>query len=238
MSILGIMSTYNEMNYLPLKIQWCKNNNIDLYVCDNLSTDDTWELLQKENIPSHQYDTQGMFSEALMQKEIYNTLVKLNPEWVLYMGCDLFFDIPEDYAEYDFVYFNYFSFKNTGETFEKFNPFSTYHYAMNHTPLRFLFKWNKDIVFFADDIIIKEGIPLDRKNIMINYGDTKPKHEREETRQRKIKSWQNGENSGWGYHYTIGNELDWIWDKNKLIDVSLTPYWPVIQKIEKDCGLT
>ena len=63
------MSTYNEIDYLPLKINWCRANGIQLYVCDNMSTDGTWEMLQREVIDSHQYDTNGMFSEVLMQKD-------------------------------------------------------------------------------------------------------------------------------------------------------------------------
>ena len=235
--ITAIMSIYNEINYLPLKIQWCKNNNIDLYVCDNMSNDGSWELLQKENIPSHQYNTQEMFSEVLIQNEIRSTLNKLNPEWVLYMGCDLFFDIPNNYNDFDFVWFNYFSFKNTGEILKTFNPFKTYKYSMCHSPLRFLFRWNKDIIFFADDIVIKEGEGLNAGNIMINYGDTKSKGEREETRLRKTKAWENGENSGWGYHYKVGAELDWIWDKDKLINMEKTEHWQIIQQIGKQCGL-
>jgi len=239
MSITAIMSVYNEMDYLPLKIQWCRSNNIDLYVCDNVSNDGSWEYLKKENIPSHQYDTQGMFSETLMQIEIYNTLVKLNPEWVLYMGCDLFFDIPKEYNEYDYVLFDFYSLKNTGENVGTiFAPFSTYKYASHHGKLKFLFKWNKNVIFNADDIITPslEG-GIDKGNIMLNYGDTKSKEHREETKLRRMKAWEKGENHIWGFHYIDGSERKWQWDRQQLIDLSSTHHWNTIKRIENDSYL-
>lgn len=235
--ITAIMSTYNEIDYLPLKIQWCRSNGMNLYVCDNMSTDGTWEMLKKCKIPSHQYDTNEMFSESLMQKEIKLTLARLDPQWVLYMGCDLFFDIPPDYDNYDFIRFAYYSVKNTGEKpVMPFNPFYTYHYGGAWNKLNFLFRWSKDVVFRADEITIP-GICLDDNNLCLNYGDTKPKEQREETKRRKEKAWANGESKGWGTHYKTGSRDGWIWDKEKLTDLQQTLYWPVIQKIASDCGL-
>jgi len=225
------------MNFLPLKIKWCKSNNIDLYVCDNMSTDGTWELLQKENIPSHQFSTDDMFSETLIQNEIKNVLVKLNPEWVLYMGCDMFFDIPKDYNEYDYVSFYYYSFKHTGEERKvSFNPFNTYHYACASGWINFLFRWSENVKFNADELIIP-GKGMHNKTLALNYGDVKPIEEREETKKRKQKAWDNGDIVAWGSHYLTGSSIGWMWDKSTLVDMSLTPHWETIQRMARESGL-
>ena len=238
MSILAIMSIYNEKNFLPLKIQWCRNNNIDLYVCDNISDDGSWELLQKEEIASHQYDTDGMFSETLMQKEIKETLQKLSPEWVLYMGCDMFFDIPKNYNEYDYISFFYYAPKNTGETPSvPFNPFMTYKYAVPCGGINFLFKWSEEVIFNADEIKIP-GTGLHNRTLALNYGDTKSKDEREHVKERKEKAWKNGDPVAWGQHYRHGSSIDWTWEKERLVNLEQTSHWNTIQRIAKECGLT
>lgn len=231
------MSIYNEINFLPLKIQWCRSNNIQLYVCDNMSTDGSWELLQKEKIPSHQYDTEGIFSEVKMQNEIIKTLNILSPDWVLYMGCDMFFDIPKDYNEYDYVTFFYFCPRNTGEERTlPFNPFYTFQYASGGGPIKFLFKWSDKVVFKADEIIIPgEGHPTHM--FALNYGDTKPKEEREETKARRQKAWNKGEPIAWGSHYIDGSRINWTWDKAILMDMKKSSHWNTIERIAKECGL-
>ena len=234
MSITAIMSTYNEMNFLPLKIQWCRSNDIDLYVCDNMSNDGTWELLQKENISSHQYDTQESFSETLMQKEIKETLNRLEPEWVLYMGCDMFFDIPENYNEYDYISFYYYSFKYAGEPRNTpFNPFLTHPYAVACGGINFLFRWSKNVQFKADELIIP-GRGMHDNTFAANYGDIKPIEEREETKRRKQKAWNAGDPVAWGSHYLTGSSINWLWNKNQLTDMRLTSYWETIQRFARD----
>jgi glycosyltransferase involved in cell wall biosynthesis len=236
--ITAIMSTYNEINFLPLKINWCRKNNLSLYVCDNISNDGTWELLQKENIPSHQYDSNEMFSETLMQKEIKTTLKQLSPEWVLYMGCDMFFDIPENYKDYDYISFYYYAPKNTGEELSiPFNPFITYHYAVPCGGINFLFKYSENVIFNADEIIIP-GIGMHNRTLALNYGDTKSKEERESTKLRKQKAWDNGESTAWGSHYITGSSIEWTWDKSRLTNMKNTHHWPTILKIANDCDLT
>ena len=232
------MSVYNEMNFLPLKIRWCRSNNIDLYVCDNMSIDGTWELLQKENIPSHQFSTGDMFSEKLIQKEIRNTLIRLNLEWVLYMGCDMFFDIPENYQDYDYVSFYYYSFKYTGEERSiPFNPFKTHRWAHPCGGINFLFRWSDGVKFNADEIVIP-GKGLHEHTLALNYGDIKPIEEREDTKRRKQKAWNHGDPVAWGSHYLDGSAIGWIWDKERLVDMSTTSHWKTIQQMAKDSGVS
>ena len=237
MGITAIMSTYNEMNFLPLKIQWCRSNNISLYVCDNMSTDGTWELLQKENISSHQYSTDDMFSETLVQKEIKATLERLKPDWVLYMGCDMFFDIPKDYNDYDFITFYYYSFKYAGEERTlPFNPFITHKWAHACGSINFLFRWSEKVKFNADEIVIP-GKGMHNETLALNYGDIKSIEEREETKKRKQKAWDHGDPVAWGTHYLHGSARNWLWDKDSLRDMSQTSHWETIQRIAKEAGV-
>lgn len=228
--ITAIMSTYNEIEYLPLKIQWCRSNGIDLYVCDNMSNDGTGEMLQREGIASHQYDTQGVFSEVRMQKEIKDTLVRLQPDWVLYMGCDLFFNIPLEPIECNVISFQFLSAKYTGEVREPF----TYQYGMIHQPLKFLFKWNDDIQFAGDEIIIPNEKCYHSGLIAINYGDTKPKEQRLETLARRQKAWDQGECRGWGSHLAEGSKIDYLWNRDQLVNFRNTEYWKQIEQIRHD----
>ncbi len=240
MKSLAIMSTYNEQQFLPLKIQWCKANGFDLYVCDNMSTDDTVKILQDNSVPFHQYDTKGIFSELRMQNEIYDTLCRLNPDWVLYMGCDLFFNFHVRLINYNYncYSFQFYSMKYTGELRrELFNPFDNFRYGMKHDRLKFYFKWNKDIQFRGDEIIIPNESCFDSVNLAVNYGDTKTQAERMETLHRRQKAWNMGECNGWGEHLRHGNSKNWQWDKRDLIDFKDTSIWPYIQQIKIDAGL-
>tara|TARA_B100000315_G_C14180540_1_gene408697 strand:- start:132 stop:455 length:324 start_codon:yes stop_codon:yes gene_type:complete len=91
MKVIGIQNIWNEIDYLPLKIKWCEKNNIEPYIIDNMSDDGSWEWLQKNNIPSHRFDTGGAFHLSKLNDEMTKTLHKIKPSWIIYMGCDEFF---------------------------------------------------------------------------------------------------------------------------------------------------
>ena len=90
MKVLCILTIYNEIEFLPYKIKYCKENDLDLYIIDNMSNDGSWEWLQKNNIKSHRFDTNEMFDLKALQGEIISTVHKEKPNWVIYNGCDLF----------------------------------------------------------------------------------------------------------------------------------------------------
>ena len=90
MRTLCILTIYNEIKFLPYKLQYCIDNNLDLYVIDNMSNDGSWEWLQENNIKSHRFDTDGMFYLKALQKEMVKTVHKEKPDWAIYNGCDLF----------------------------------------------------------------------------------------------------------------------------------------------------
>jgi len=238
MRITAIMSTYNEREYLPLKLAWCKANGLDLYVCDNMSSDGTWEMLQDEGIKSHQYDTNGIFSEKLMQNEIKKTLANINPEWVLYMGCDLFFNLPMLPMGYNCFTFQFLSAKYTGENREPSNPFMNFTHGMIHQRLKFLFKYSPDIIWNGDEIVIPNELCFDLDHIVINYGDTKTFEQRNETLIRRQRAWDSGiDNSGHGEHLRTGKEIQWYWNKSELQDFTKNIWYDIqINQIARQAG--
>ena len=86
MRTLCILTIYNEIKFLPYKLQYCIDNNLDLYVIDNMSNDGSWEWLQENNIKSHRFDTDGMFYLKALQKEMVKTVHKEKPDWAIYNG--------------------------------------------------------------------------------------------------------------------------------------------------------
>lgn len=240
MKITGIMSVYNEQDFLPLKINWCRSNNIDLYVCENISTDNTVKLLNNNEIAYHRYDTMGVFSEMLIRNEVLTSLYRLKPEWALYMGCDLFMNLPEKDIpqEYNCISLTFISMKYTGEErIKPFNPFDNFRYGMKHHRLKFLFRWSEDVKISGDNVYVPDEKCFESSGILVNYGDTKPAEQRNESMRRRELAWECGENKAFGEHFRMGNIRNWTWDKDQLIDFSQTEYWDQIQNIKKDCGL-
>lgn len=41
MNILYITHVWNEIDYLPLKARWCEENELPMFVIDNMSDDGT-----------------------------------------------------------------------------------------------------------------------------------------------------------------------------------------------------
>ena len=56
-----ILTVWNEREYLPLKLEYCKQNKLEPYIIDNMSTDGSWEYLQENKVPSHRLDTGDSF---------------------------------------------------------------------------------------------------------------------------------------------------------------------------------
>ena len=138
MKIVAIQPVWNEMDYLPLKIEWCKRNQIQPYVIDNLSDDGSWEWLQENNIPSHRFDTGGSFNLSKILKEIQRTIHEIKPDWTIFMGCDEFLvssqPLVKIFEEYDnqgikLVDVETVEFFNTREDRKIFDPFNTYFYS-------------------------------------------------------------------------------------------------------------
>jgi hypothetical protein len=242
-NVLCILTIWNEIKFLPLKVKFCEENNLDLYIIDNMSDDGSWEWLQENNIPSHRFDTDGAFNLRLLQDEIVRTIHKLEPYWVIYNGCDLFpitdktlydsiMDI--DKEGYNIASIDYIGFHNTGETNDNnFDPFNTYFYHGKSTVLNMIHKYHKDVVYNGDSVSIPNKRVKKLEGVMVNYGNTKPAEERNQTLERRKKAWLQGENRGHGVHYLMGKKNNWKRNKNDLYDVREGNYYKFIKKLQE-----
>lgn len=239
--ILSICFVYNEMAYLPMKLEWMRREGLDsLYIIDNMSTDGTWEWAQKNNIPSHRLDTNGAFDLDRLNSEVISVLHKIKPDWVIIIDPDTFFitqngikkDIEITNNEgYDGIHLDYIAMINTGEESKEFDPFNTYFYAHPVTKtLRQAAKYRSDISLLADDFM-PFGKPKKIEGCEINYGNTKGKI-RDEVYERRIKAWNNGLNPGYGGHYKTGNSLGWQWEKGDKMDVRDSKYYEYIKTLQ------
>ena len=240
MRITAIMTAYNEITFMPIKWEWCKKHNLELYVIDNMSTDGTWEWLQANGIPSHRFDTNGAFHLEWLQQEIIRTIHTIKPDWVIYHGADLFFQTPEgiritiekaDARGYNLIAMECLTFYNTGEARQ--NPITSFKYFASQGNLVMIHKYGDDVRYLADDVrftstknkcCIVEGC-------MINFGQTKTAEERESTLQRRKRAWELGLNASYGHHYVGGSKKKWLWDKKELTHISMSSHYGSYESI-------
>ena len=238
MRTLCILTIYNEIEFLPFKLKYAEENDLDLYIIDNMSNDGSWEWLQDNNIKSHRFDTQGMFNLRALQDEITRTIHKEKPDWAIYNGCDLFPFVEGslgkkleqiDKEGYNVASIQCITFHNTGE--EPGNPFETYFYFTSFRKLNMIHKYDGYFRYSGDDVKIKSPTKLyELDGVMPNYGSPKSEKERNETYERRKKAWDNGVTpEGHGSHYRAGKKLGWIWNKNKLNDIRKTEYYKFIK---------
>jgi len=242
MRVLCILTVWNEINYLPLKLEYCKQNKLEPYFIDNMSDDGTWEWLQENNIPSHRIDTNGSFDLRRLQDEIVKTIHKLKPDWAIYNGCDLFPVTLNPLADelekldsqgYNTAWINCINFFNTGEDNSNFDPFNTYFHYGSISRFKMIHKYNPILRYLADDVSFPGQKAGELDGIMINYGNTKNKEERQKTLARRRKAWSEGEPRGHGTHYLEGERRGWVWNKEELNDIRKTKYYPYVQKLQE-----
>lgn len=231
MKILCIMTAYNEIKFLPYKKKFCDNNNIKMYVIDNMSTDGTYEWLLDNNIHTHRVDTHDMFDLAKLQREIIATIHRVvpHPDWIIYNGVDLFPvvlpDMETELARLDkegctLASMPTCAFYNTGEEWDTYDPINTYFYYGGSPSYTMIHKYSSNISYDGDTIRIgginKVG---EVDGFMINYGHTKPKREREETYLRRKRAWDAGVTpKAHGNHYRAGVKNKWKWNSHELND--------------------
>ena len=212
------MTAFNEMKYLPIKLDWCRINDVELYVIDNMSDDGTWEWLQDNNVASHRFDTQGAFHLQWLQQEIERTINTLDADWVIYHGADLFFQTPEgiratieqaDRDGYNLIEMECINIFNTGD--------AVHEYYKTIGNITMIHKNIEGVHYFSDDVRFdNDNKKYLADGVIINFGLTKSAAEREQTFDRRKKAWELGLCENWGGHYTEGHDRGWIWDKQNL----------------------
>lgn len=231
MNILSIIFAYNELPYIPYWANYYKQQGCQLYVIDNMSTDGTWEWLQDNKIPSHRKDTKNSFQLEWLFDDLVKTLHSIKPDWFLIAGIDMFHvlepnRICDTIAEAELCGFNQirenylFQCANTGSEVYNHDMRKIYFYAkkMSHNCC-YISKYDPEVKIHADVITIP-NIKTMYNGVMFDYGACKPKAVNEEKLRRRQKAWDEfGTPRGHGIHYRQGKELNWTWDKDRLIDV-------------------
>ena len=233
MRVVAIAFVWNEINFIKYKHRWSEDQGIELYIIDNMSVDGTWEYLQENKIPSHRFDTNGSFNLAKLQDEVIKTLHKIKPDWYIYHGADLFFFTPDGIKNdiiksnnegYDSISLKHLEIRNSGEPFDPgMNLFETYFYGTVEPDLIMVGKYH-DKIGISGDVISHNKTKSIKSGLLVNYGMTKSKKERDETLKRRQKAWDEGLRSGYGKHYPKAKEKDWVWDRSDLINIGETEY--------------
>jgi hypothetical protein len=245
LKILAISFCYNEINFIKLKEDWCKSQDIDMYIIDNISNDGTYEYLVKNKIPNHRFDTNGEFHLVKLQKELIKTVNILKPDWVIYMGVDEFFfskgglrkDIEEaDKNGYDLIKVKGIDIRNTGESnnLHMFNKFFYFNIPADYNQARII-KYQDNLSLLADHFENNSKNKIMQHNdsfLLFNYGNTKSAKERNASLERRRKAWDNNLNRVWGTHYIAGNKKNWVWNKNDLQDIRTSSYAWVIKELQ------
>lgn len=242
MNIVAIATVYNDLKFLKYKVQWAKMSGVNLYIIDNMSTDGTIEYLESENIPHHRFDTSGSFDLIALQSEIVKTLHIIKPDWFIYHGADLFFFTPYG-IKYDIyradadghtsLSLRYLEVRNTGEeSTPDSNPLMTYYYAHRGMKLRMVSKYHGDIELKGDNIYDTSSKFIEG-GCIVNWGMSKSKEEREETFARRVKAWKSGLPTKMGSHYKEARRMNWIWNKESLIDLRDSEWSYILDNISK-----
>jgi hypothetical protein len=238
MRILATCFVYNEVKYIDQWVKWYHSQGCELFVLDNMSNDGTFEWLQKNNIPCERFDTNGAFHLHKLQDELMKHVARINPDWVVYCGADLFYitDKPlnEAIAEVDAQGFNQirlacYNMVNTGEMFG--TPLQM-HFTRGglYRDLIMIAKYGKGFSVKNDHIGLSEGKVIKLKGAMVNYGGCKPAKEQEEKLARRQKAWDEGLPANVGKHFRAGKNKNWIFPVEQTANLAESPVWEYIKK--------
>lgn len=237
MNILCILTVYNEIDFLPYKVQWIKNNGFDIYIIDNYSTDSSYEWLKNHDISCHQIDSNKSFDLRILHPDVIKTTDKIKPDWVVRNDADMFVFADEglrnviekaDKKGFNLIEFPMIDLCNMGEKWN--NPFKTFFwYRHARDSVGFIYKWSPNLKYNADVVQVPNKKVLRPKGIIMNYGRTKTKQERQELLKRRQRAWHNGLNLTSGRHYLREKKINWNWDRSELKDIRKSEYWKYIK---------
>lgn len=233
-SIINIICCYNEIEYLPKVVSYYQNENIDIFIADNKSSDGSWEWMNDNNLPCIQFDTDGCF-DLKAQQAVRKTLAEGRPEydWIIYGDADEYIvcskSLSDVFAFADEVKCNIIKMKsfdiyNTGEDRGGDITHTYFHYKERYTRfdgIERIYRNTKGVTYDGDFIHIpNKKTCLVRDGNILNYGCTKTKAQRLDVYERRQKSWKDGRTPrGHGVHYKINTDRDWTWNKDELSDM-------------------
>lgn len=246
MKILAIGFIFNERPYLPELIRYYKNQGCELYLIDNMSTDGTFEYLQENNIPSHQFDTGECFHLDWLQAETNKVIHEIKPDWIVYIAGDLYHifekSIEHQISVAEILNLNQiettcFEFFHTGEYNNNTNfipLYKNFFFGREYRPLVLVSKYHESLKLIGDDIFILGKQILHSTGLSINYGGCKPKEIQEAKLQRTYNAWNKGMNNGWSHHFPENKKSEWLWDKSDLQHYSGYDKYGIIEKFLKE----
>lgn len=239
MRVLVGLFVYNEIDYIKSFIKYYKSQDCEFCFIDNYSDDGTYEYLLEQGFDVKRVDTDDCFDLVKLQKELLKSIHEIKPDWIIIAAADTFiiFDgtIKEEIFKasqrgYNQISTIYLKPYNTGEKF-RLPLESNYFYIEERGRKLFISKYDENINFKVDDFSIKNSKLFKSNGVLINYGDCKPAEYRKNIYKRRKKAWENGLDKKFGEHYKSGNEKNWKWDKNKLIDIRKTKYYFFVEKL-------
>jgi hypothetical protein len=228
------MTIYNEIDFLPYKLEWCRRNGLDIYVIDNYSTDSSYQWLKDHNIDCHQVDTRESFDLRILQREIVKTTNKIKPDWAIYNTPDLFIFAEKAISHLcmdaeeqgkNIIGFPMIDMCRIGEA----KLFENYWYRPARDMIEFVYKWSPGIRYAADLVKIPNRQSYWPKGIMINYGRTKTPEQRKEYLKRRRLAWKRGLDKTSGRHYLREEAKGYKWTKDELNDIRESIYWKYLK---------
>ena len=226
MSKLCIGFIYNELEWLPKKVKYCKDNGLDLYIIDNYSTDGSYGWLKANGIKCHRFDTQGAFDLGKLQRELIYTVAKLNPKWVVYLDADLFIYCDKPLNEViDECDGNVLEFPRINFFETKEERFRYYKYIND---VQVIFKHHTSAGYCADELLYFNKKVCTPNGVMINYGGTK-EHRLEELKRREV-AWNNGVHKAIGWHLAEYAQNGWLFKKEDLEDIEGSKYYSLYKR--------
>ena len=240
MKILAVAFAYNEIKYIADMIKYYRDQGCDIFILDNHSIDGTREWLIKNKVRTSICKTGGLFHLLQLQDGLIKAIREIKPDWIVYTGIDIIYSFDgtiretiekADKGGYNIIGVRHFNMHNTGEQFVIPNK-DHFFYARKGNMLYMIAKYQEPFSFNADSIVIKGRKVLNVDGVLINYGNCKPKAEREHTFRRRSRAWDAGLDRNYGVHYLEGHEKGWIWNKNELIDIRKTEYYKYIKKVK------
>lgn len=241
MRIIMFYLCYNEIKLLPYQYEHCKQNNIEMFVVDNLSNDSTREFLQSKNIPHCFVDTNESFDLVALQVVLARKIHELKPDWFIYSAGDMFYETAEglrntiekcDAEGYNQIEMKLRQFPNIGEEIKPGNPFcnhifacekTEYDYSAEYNKRTLIAKYSEDVKIGPDAIIMDNPVIKGDAGIIFEMHACKTTEERMQTYHRRKKAWENGLNKEFGWHYTLGASHRFIFEKDRCINIEELP---------------
>lgn len=242
MKCLVVAFCYNERKYIEDFVHYYRHQGCDLFILDNHSTDGTYEWLVANRVATKILPTGGQFHLKKLQRGLLYNIKEINPDWVVYSGIDVFFSFDKtvretieeaDQSGHNLIGVKYFNMYNTGEK-RTGRMFDDFYYGRDLKKLYMIGKYTQPFDFEADSIQIDNKKIFQADGVVINYGNTKPAKEREDTYRRRKKAWDHGLDHNYGVHYLEGRMKHWRWDRNELVDIRTTEYGRYIKKLSND----